>query len=160
MRIEIVVDDGVALPGDEYALRQAAHAAAADRGCNVGEIVIRVTSDASIQRLNRDHLGHDYPTDVISFAYRCDQPMIEGELAVSADTAGQRAAELGWPAEHELVLYVTHGVLHIAGMDDRDPLDRAEMRKAEQRVLIQLGIDDIVRFGVDATEPSLLEEQT
>jgi probable rRNA maturation factor len=160
LRIETIVDENIALPGDENGLKLAAHAAAAFRGYDSGEIVIRVTDDKVIHQLNRDHLGHDYPTDVISFAYRNDKPAVEGELAVSADTARQRAAELGWPASHELVLYVVHGVLHITGMDDHDAGDRAQMRKAEQSILLQLGIDDIVRFGVDLTGPTLLEEQT
>lgn len=160
LRIEIVVDENVALPGDEVRLRAAAQAAAAHRGYDKGELVIRVTSDPTIQQLNRDHLGHDYPTDVISFAYHNSQPAIEGELAVSADTARQRAGELGWPAASELLLYVVHGVLHITGMDDHDSADRAAMRQAEQSILLQLGIEDIVRFGADATGSTLLEEQT
>ncbi len=137
LRIAVIVDETVTTPVDEKKLRQAVAAAAADRGYHRGEIGIRVTDDAGIHQINRDHLGHDYPTDVISFAYHADVPDVEGELVVSVDTAGERASELGWPLAHELSLYVVHGTLHITGMDDHDPSDRAEMREAEQRIMIQ-----------------------
>lgn len=157
LRITIIVDETVTSPVDQQKLQRAVAAAAADRGYHRGEIGIRVTDDTRIHQINRDHLGHDYPTDVISFAYHADKPDVEGELVVSVDTAGQRASELGWPVAHELSLYVVHGTLHITGMDDHDPSDRAEMRDAEQRIMIQLGIDDIVRFGADETGPSIVE---
>ena len=158
LRITINVDENVASPLDEKKLQQAAAAAAADQGYHRGEIGIRVTDDAGIHQINRDHLGHDYPTDVISFAYHADKPEVDGELVVSVDTAAERAGELGWPVAHELSLYVVHGALHITGMDDHDPDDRAAMRDAEQRIMIQIGINDIVRYGADETGPSIAEE--
>jgi probable rRNA maturation factor len=157
LRISIIVDDIVRSPIDEKKLQQAVAAAAADRGYHRGEIGIRVTNDTGIHQINRDHLGHDYPTDVISFAYHADKPAVEGELIVSVDTASERANEFGWPVAHELALYVVHGTLHITGMDDQDPSHRTEMRDAEQRIMMQLGIDDIVRFGADETGPSIVE---
>ncbi len=157
LRISIIVDEFVRFPVDEQKLQQAVAAAAADRGYDRGEIDIRITNDTGIQQINRDHLGHDYPTDVISFAYHADKPVVEGELVVSVDTASERANEFGWPVAHELSLYVVHGTLHITGMHDDDPNDRAEMREAEQRIMIQLGIDDIIRFGADETGPSIVE---
>jgi probable rRNA maturation factor len=157
LRIDIIVDENVTLPLHQDSLLLAAREAAADRGYDRGEIGIRVTSDRTIHQLNREYLGHDYPTDVISFAYHVDQPTVEGELAVSADIARERATDLGWPAAHELILYVVHGTLHITGMDDHDHGDRAEMRTAEQRILMHMGIDDILRFGADQKGTSLLE---
>ena len=156
MRIEIIVDDDLAVADvDLPSLRRAAAAAAKYRGYDDGEIGIRVTGDAAIGRINRQHLGHDYPTDVISFSYRNDPPSLEGELVVSLDTATRRAAELGWSAANELVLYVVHGTLHITGMDDRRADERAEMRQAEQEIMIGLGVDDIVHFSVAG--PSTIE---
>ena len=159
LRIEIVVDENLESLVDENSLQRAAIQAARQRGYNRGEIGIRVTDDEIIQQINRQHLGHDYSTDVISFAYHAEVPFVEGELVVSAETARERAIDLGWPAAHELVLYVVHGTLHITGMDDRRANDRAQMREAEQRVMMQIGIDDIVRFGVDQKGPSVVEGQ-
>ena len=150
LHTEIIFDDDVASPVAAARLQQAVAAAAACRGFQRGALCVRVTNDARIHEINRDHLGHDYPTDVISFAYHAKHPTIEGELVVSVDTARERAAELGWSIDKELMLYVVHGTLHIAGMDDQEPDDRKAMRKAERTVMMELGITDIERFEADA----------
>lgn len=154
LRIEIVVDDEIVRVIDQSGLRRAAIHAARERGFCRGEIGIRVTTDSTIQLINRQHLGHDYATDVISFGYLADPPEIEGELVVSIDTAMQQAAEVGWPVDHELALYIIHGTLHITGMDDHQRDDRAAMRSAEQTVMKRIGIAEAARFGV-AAEASL-----
>ncbi|MGI9471271.1 MAG: rRNA maturation RNase YbeY [Rubripirellula sp.] len=153
---EIIVDEDVACPVSPARLQQAATLAAASRGFDRGEICVRVTNDSRIHEINRDHLGHDYPTDVISFSYRAMLPSIEGELVVSVDTARQRAAELGWSLHNELMLYVVHGTLHIAGMDDIDHLDRTAMRQYERKVMKELGIDEIERFAADI-DPTMID---
>ena len=147
--IEIITDDNVDCFVSDHRLQEAVVLAAKHRGYSSGVFGIRVTDDLGIHEVNRDHLGHDYPTDVISFPYRDDQPLVEGELIVSVDTARQRASELGWPAENELLLYVVHGVLHITGMDDHETEDRIAMRKAEHQVMTALGVPDISRFAAD-----------
>ena len=136
---------------------QAVATAAGLRGFDCGELGVRVTNDAGIHVINREHLGHDYPTDVISFCYGCEPPRVEGELVISVDTARERADELGWSIESELILYVVHGTLHITGMDDHDPSDRAAMRRSEQLVMTKLGIHEIDRFGADS-EPTPARE--
>jgi probable rRNA maturation factor len=82
------------------------------------------------------------PTDVITFPA---QPAMEsaGEIIVSVDHAQSRALELGEPFSRELSLYLVHGWLHLAGYDDRNDTDRAEMRRAEQRALNVLDKADI-----------------
>ncbi len=133
---------------DELAIRDAVRAAASDQGYSRGEIGVRVTDDASIHEINRRHLDHDYPTDVISFPYADDSEVLEGELVVSVETADYNASEAGWPTSNELLLYVSHGTLHIAGMDDAEAEDRNAMREAEGRVLELLGLQpDPTREG-------------
>jgi probable rRNA maturation factor len=150
LQIPITIDPGVHCPLSADRCRQAVVAAAAARGFSQGEIGIRITDDANIRVVNARHLGHDYETDVISFAYDCQAPLLIGELVVSAETAGRRAHELGWPGEHELLLYIVHGVLHITGMDDHAPADRARMRAAERQLMLRLGVDQISRFAADS----------
>ena len=55
-----------------------------EEGFARGEISIAVVDDAAIHRVNRDFLGHDYPTDVVSFALGRESEAIDGELVVSA----------------------------------------------------------------------------
>lgn len=159
LQVDVIVDDDLSLPVPIAGITEAVAAAARFALCTAGEIGIRVTDDPSIQQINRDHLGHDYPTDVISFGYQFDPPRVEGELVVSVDTARRRAEELAWTTANELMLYVVHGTLHLCGMDDHDSVDRAQMRQAETEIMLQLGISDIHRYGADCERPAV-EEQT
>ena len=86
-------------------------------------------------RLHEQFLGRKGPTDVLSFP--------DGEIVVSGDTALREARSRGVEPLHELVLYVVHGALHLAGHDDRRPRDRARMRDAERRILRELGLGDV-----------------
>ncbi len=122
--------------------------AASFRGFSRGEIGVRITDDPTIHVFNRTHLGHDYATDVISFAYSAQGDHLTGELVASADTAASMSSD-GWSAEAELLLYLVHGTLHIAGMDDHDPADRAAMREAEKAIMTSIGFAHIERFGAD-----------
>lgn len=118
------------------------------------EIDIAIVDDATIHRVNREHLQHDYPTDVISFAYNVteaddepadDAPLgaglsIEGELVVSAETAIREAAVYGWAPAEELTLYLVHGLLHLCGHDDLNPEDQRQMRSRERAILQIFGL--------------------
>lgn len=141
--IDILIDAGISSPVSEDAIRQAVAAAAARVGFKRGDIGIRIADDAAIHEINRRHLAHDYPTDVISFTYQSAPPTISGELIVSAETARRQARRYGWPVAHEMLLYVVHGVLHIAGLDDQTNHQRSIMRAAERAVLKQFGIDPV-----------------
>lgn len=111
-----------------------------------------ITDDETIHEINRRHLDHDYPTDVISFTYDRSGSMVEGELVVSLCTARRSAAELGWDWRHELLLYVVHGTLHICGLEDSSAVERVEMRSQEQAVLQRLGISDARHYSPDLVQ--------
>ncbi|HSW45496.1 MAG TPA: rRNA maturation RNase YbeY [Phycisphaerae bacterium] len=119
-------------------IRQAVTAALAGR--NVGNISVAVVDDATIADVNERFLGKARPTDVISFDLRDDPTSgtIEGEIVVSAETARRVAADLGLALREELLRYVIHGALHLAGWDDRTTAQRARMRLAENRTLAAL----------------------
>jgi probable rRNA maturation factor len=105
-----------------------------------GMVSVAVVDDPTIHTLNRQYLEHDYPTDVLSFALECDSPRLEGEIVVSVDTAASMAAEAGWSAAEELLLYVIHGTLHLAGYGDETPEAATKLRAGEVAVLRRLGI--------------------
>ena len=125
---------------DEDRLRTAIVAVAAEQARNGGTISLAVVDDAKIHTLNRRWLGHDYPTDVLSFALETERNSIEGEIIVSGDTAATSAARYRWPAEDELLLYVIHGALHLVGFDDKRPADAARMRRREVLHLAAFGV--------------------
>jgi probable rRNA maturation factor len=89
-----------------------------------------ITRDPELQRLNREFLSHDYPTDVLSFPSGTRDGFL-GELAISVDRAAAQASEHGHTANDEIRILMLHGVLHLMGMDhDRDG---GQMRRTEAR---------------------------
>jgi len=129
---------------------------ASDHGFRSGEIGIVIVDDPTIHAINREHLQHDYPTDVISFVFSAEDDELEGEIIVSTDTAMREASEGGWPAEDELLLYVIHGMLHLVGMDDVEPHLRRQMRVGEAKYLGYCLVDpeQIDRMAADRDEAS------
>ncbi len=121
-----------------------------DEGIRHASISIAVVDNCAIHALNRRYLEHDYPTDVLSFVLAHDGDRLEGEIVTSADTAVANAEQFGWSADDELLLYVIHGTLHLAGYDDQTDAARGEMRARERHYLAQFGL--VPRYK----EPSLV----
>jgi probable rRNA maturation factor len=87
-----------------------------------------VSRDAELQRLNREFLGKDYPTDVLSFPSGSKDGFL-GEIAISVDRAACQAEEHGHTTGDEIRVLMLHGVLHLMGMDHER--DRGQMRRTE-----------------------------
>lgn len=104
-------------------------------------ISLAVVDDRTIHELNRRYLDHDWPTDVLSFALDERDGHLEGEIILSAETAAAEAAEFGWPAAAEQLMYVIHGALHLVGYGDKTPDEALAMRIAEGKHLRRFGID-------------------
>jgi probable rRNA maturation factor len=96
-----------------------------------------LTGDADIQDLNRDFLGIDAPTDVLSFPAR-DTSESLGDIAISWQRARSQAASFGHPIETEIEILLLHGVLHLLGHDHAS--DRGQMRRLETRWRKALGL--------------------
>ena len=105
-------------------------------------ISVALVDDTVMARLNRDHLGHDGPTDVLSFDLRDEgdgTTAIDGEIVLSLDTAGREARKRGHAVEAELALYAVHGTLHLLGYDDRRKADAKRMHDMEDEILSSIG---------------------
>lgn len=126
---------------DARRLRLGVKAALALGGVDDGVVSVALVDDPTIHEMNVRHLQHDYPTDVLSFLIEQDGNRIEGDIVASVDTAAREAPKYGWSAEDELLLYVVHGALHLAGFDDLTPAKRKTMRAAECQVLAQFGLN-------------------
>ncbi|MDQ2844092.1 MAG: rRNA maturation RNase YbeY [Acidobacteriota bacterium] len=96
-----------------------------------------VTDDRELQRLNRSFLGHDYPTDVLSFPSGGDHGNL-GEMAISLERAGEQAAEFGHTLLDEIRILMLHGFIHLTGLDHER--DRGEMARAERKWRAALGL--------------------
>jgi probable rRNA maturation factor len=124
---------------DERQLVEAATAIIRDSSFASATISLAVVDDTTMHELNRRHLDHDYPTDVLSFVLEVDGDHLEGEVIISSDTAAAEAEERGWPAAAEQLLYVIHGTLHLVGYRDKLPAEIDTMRAAEEKYLSRFG---------------------
>ncbi len=127
----------------------------ASRGVARASISLALVDDATIRVINVRHLGHDWPTDVISFELSDPgDPDLVGELVVSAEMAAATARDVGVDPRAELALYVVHGLLHLCGFDDHDPEGEAEMRRTEGMALASEGlINTFPLVGIAPTGP-------
>lgn len=107
-----------------------------------GALTIVLTGDAALRRLNRDHLGHDHPTDVLSFPSGEMDPETGaryiGDVVISLPHARSQAKAGGHPLSAEVQLLVVHGVLHLLGHDHARPREKARMWAAQAEILKQL----------------------
>ena len=104
----------------------------------IGDLSVVFCSDPYILSVNRQYLGHDYYTDIITFDY-CEGPVLSGDLIISVDTVRANATEYGAASfEEELSRVIVHGVLHLVGYDDHTPGDQKLMRQKENEALALL----------------------
>jgi len=126
---------------DYQRLKAAARAVLEGERVKKSKITLAFMTDEAIHALNKKFLEHDESTDVITFPYTSPKAgSLEGDIAISVDTATRAAEERGHAAADELVLYVIHGVLHLCGYDDLDDADRRVMRTKEAEYLKALHV--------------------
>lgn len=111
------------------------------------ELTIVLTDDARLKELNRDYLGIDAPTDVLSFPASETDPETGaryiGDILISIPRAQAQATAARHPLESEVQLLVVHGVLHLLGHDHSKPGEKARMWQAQAEILAQLGLEHI-----------------
>jgi len=97
------------------------------------DIELIVTTNNSIQLLNKEYRGIDKATDVLSFPYE-DMPMVPlGSIIISIDYVRAKSQELGHSIDDEFSLLFIHGLLHLLGYDHE--VDDGEMRKKEEEII-------------------------
>lgn len=112
-------------------------AVVASYGKRVGEIGYLFVNDERIIEVNREYLGHDYFTDIITFDY-CEGDTLNGDIVISLDTVRSNAELFGRPYDEELHRVIIHGVLHLCGINDKGPGEREIMEAAENKALAML----------------------
>ena len=105
------------------------------------EVNVIFVSEREILRVNKQYLNHHYVTDVISFNNQRppvlppNEPWGFGDIFVCYPVARKNAKEFGHTILQEMLMYVTHGASHLSGMDDHDPVDRAEMDRQAEKII-------------------------
>jgi probable rRNA maturation factor len=160
-RIDVTVRDHVRPPVSVAALARAVASALDAVGAPPpASIGLILSDDAELARLNARHLGTPGPTDVLSFPLLPPDAFVPGapppvvprpprtrihlgDVIVSVERALDQAAsgrggqtgDIRWSAADELRLLVTHGTLHVCGLDHAEPAEEAAMRALETRLL-------------------------
>jgi probable rRNA maturation factor len=91
-------------------------------------------SDERLREMNRDHLEHDYYTDILTFDLS-EGDELEGEIYISLDRVRENATTFKTTADIELLRVMAHGLLHLLGYNDHSPAEKAMMRKKEDACL-------------------------
>jgi len=129
---------------DRRRMREIARAVLEGENVPDAEISLAFVDNATIHQLNKRYLGHDEPTDVLSFPLsEPGMKRLAGELVIGAEVARTHAERRGHDVEAELALYVVHGLLHLCGHDDKTPDHSRLMRERERHYLRALGLPDI-----------------
>ncbi|MCR4995124.1 MAG: rRNA maturation RNase YbeY [Bacteroidales bacterium] len=125
----------IPMPGiDATTVRRWVITVAASYGKRVADIAYVFVDDDEILRVNRQYLGHDYYTDIITFDDSTPHT-IAGDLFISLDTVRSNAEALGLPYQRELHRVIIHGILHLCGLNDKGPGEREIMEAAENAAL-------------------------
>lgn len=127
-------DTHFSIDGHRRAVSSWIRAAAAEEGFRVGEIAVVFCSDDYLLSMNRQYLEHDYYTDIITFDY-CEGGILSGDLFISVDTVASNAEEYGAMFHVELSRVIIHGVMHLAGYEDKSEKDARKMRERENHYL-------------------------
>lgn len=141
--VEVQLD----LPAGEPFLevvREAAEATLAATAAPRTALTLLLTGDDALRRLNRDFLGLDEPTDVLSFPAGAAMPGMEpylGDVAISVPQATRQAQAAGHLLAAELQLLAVHGVLHLLGYDHLEAEDKRQMWALQAQILATLGAE-------------------
>lgn len=92
-----------------------------------GTLEFTIVDDPTISRVHGEFLNDPAPTDVITFHH--------GEILISADTAQRQGLDHGKSVDHEIALYLIHGLMHLAGWDDHDADEAREMAQRQESIL-------------------------
>jgi rRNA maturation RNase YbeY len=105
---------------------------------------IALVSPARIAQINRQHLSHRGPTDVISFSLGPTPGgsgrAVVGDIYIAPDVARENARRFGAGVRQEIARLVVHGVLHVLGHDhpDGDARTASPMWRRQEQLLAKL----------------------
>lgn len=111
------------------------------------DMTIVLSDDTQLRELNKQYLGIDAPTDVLSFASseidpETNAPYI-GDVILSIPRAMEQARAAGHSVEAEAQLLVVHGTLHLLGHDHAESEEKARMWQAQAEVMVRLGLSHV-----------------
>jgi len=133
--VEIHIEDVKEVPGinPEFLFAWFKHVADVEQKV-LGDVNVIFCSDEHLLEMNREHLDHDYYTDIITFDYS-EGDVVSGDLFISVDRVQDNANELSLKFIDELNRVCVHGLLHLCGYKDKSEADEKQMRGKEDEML-------------------------
>ena len=124
-------------------LRKVAQRILSVSGCPDAQLSVLIVDDHEIHQINREYLGKDRPTNVISFAMQEGegsgiQPELLGDVVVSAETAARDASDAGVYFDSELYFLLLHGILHLLGYDHTTDDEKVKMWQLQSKIVGQI----------------------
>jgi probable rRNA maturation factor len=120
--------EDVAAEAADLALRRAANGDSPLH--HLATLEVALVDDETSERVHREFMDLPGATDVITFHH--------GEIVIGAAVAERHAATYHEPLARELLRYLVHGLLHLAGHEDIDPVERTVMESAQEEIVAQL----------------------
>ena len=113
---------------------------AEQEGYKLGEVNYIFCSAEHLLEMNRQFLGHDYFTDVITFDYRDrkGEKVVSGDVFIDVETVADNARIYGATKLQEMRRILAHGLLHLCGQKDKTPTAERQMHRKEDKYLAQL----------------------
>ena len=146
--VEVLVQDRSGAPIDLQLQKRRAEELLARLGYSSGELGVTYVGPGEMEELNRGHMGHSGPTDVLTFpldageggnpprAVAADVPLLLGDIIICPQVAEQQADAAGKGLDDELCLLLVHGMLHLAGLDHE--ADQGEMEARQDELVREL----------------------
>ncbi len=134
-KIHVQIHESFARNVSPKLLRNAARAALKHQRAKSGSLSIVVSNDKMLHDLSKKFLGHDTPTDVLSFPSDDPTSSYYGDIAISYPRALDQSRHGGHTVKAELQLLTVHGVLHLLGHDHYTAKETAKMWKAQSEIL-------------------------
>lgn len=100
----------------------------------IADLNINFIGSDKLLELNRKHLKHYYPTDIITFNYSGSLSELDGEIYISFEDASINAKKYKVSLNNELTRLVIHGILHLLGYDDKTPSEKKIMKTLENQL--------------------------
>jgi probable rRNA maturation factor len=134
-----VSTNGIRTPLGRAGIADAARSALRAEGVANALVSVTLLDRRAIARMNREHIGHAGPTDVISFGFDRATPRdaVIGDIYIAPDIARENARESGVTVREEMTRLVVHGTLHVLGYDhpEADDRERSAMWRRQERIL-------------------------
>lgn len=107
---------------------------AASEKRKIVSLAYNFVSDEELWRMNKQFLNHNTYTDIITFDYS-EEEKVSGEIYISTDRVHENAGKHKVSFQEELLRVMAHGLLHLSGYKDKNPIQQKQMRAAEERAL-------------------------